>query len=143
MPNSTTVTSIAQLNAAIVAADSLATNAGTVTIDFANNITLGAFGPDLPRRDLFLSPDHAVYLRGVLVPIRLLINGRTIAQVPVDKVTWYHVELSRHDVLLAEGLPAESYLDTGNRGMFENGGQPLMLHPDMAEVNDQARREAE
>jgi hypothetical protein len=29
------------------------------------------------------------------------------------------VELARHDVLLAQGLPAESYLDTGNRGDFE------------------------
>jgi hypothetical protein len=42
---------------------------------------------------------------------------------------------------LADGLPAESYLDTGNRGMFENAGLPLTLHPDMS--NSQDRREAE
>jgi hypothetical protein len=28
--------------------------------------------------------------------------------------------LPRHDVILAEGAPAESYLDTGNRNMFGN-----------------------
>ena len=42
------------------------------------------------------------------------------------------MELARHDVLLAEGLPAESYLDTGNRGAFANGGPPVHLHPAFA-----------
>jgi hypothetical protein len=46
-------------------------------------------------------------------------------------VTYYHVELGRHDVLLAEGLPAETYLDTGNGTMFEISGQPLTLHPNL------------
>ncbi|HEX5328245.1 MAG TPA: Hint domain-containing protein [Acetobacteraceae bacterium] len=77
------------------------------------------------------------------MPIRQLINGATIAQVPRDQVTYYHIELSRHDVLLAENLPAESYLDTGNRGMFENAGAPLILHPDFADTDNQARRAAE
>ena len=75
-----------------------------------------------PHRALLLSPDHAVLVGGVLIPIRCLINGTTIAQVPMDAVTYWHLELPRHDVLLAEGLPAESYLDTGNRGAFANGG---------------------
>jgi Hint domain len=56
-------------------------------------------------------------------------------------VTYYHVELDAHDIVLAEGLEAESYLDTGNRAMFENAGLPLILHPDL--TNDQARRERE
>lgn len=91
-----------------------------------------AFGPDQPRRDLYLSPDHAVYVTGVLVPVKLLINHRTIVQTPMDRVTYYHVELPEHDVLLAEGLPAESYLDTGDRSKFENGGGPMVLHPDFS-----------
>jgi Ca2+-binding RTX toxin-like protein len=101
----------------------------------------GAFGESLPRRDLWLSPDHAVYLRGVLIPIKLLVNGSTIRQIQVNAVTYYHVELSRHDILLAEGLPAESYLDTGNRYMFENGGAAVLLHPYLEQENDQARRD--
>src|SRR6202012_1732313 len=44
-------------------------------------------------------------------------------------------------ILLAEGLAVESYLETGNRGMFANAGEPLVLHPDL--TNDQARRAAE
>lgn len=49
---------------------------------------------------------------------------------PCRAVTYYHVELRRHDVLDAEGMPAESYLDTGDRRNFENGGSVLALHPD-------------
>jgi len=37
-------------------------------------------------------------------------------QVPLESVEYWHVELDSHDVILAEGLAAESYLDTGNRG---------------------------
>ena len=94
-------------------------------------IVAGAFGPGRPIRDLWLSPEHAVYLCGVLIPIRLLINGSTIEQVRLDTITYHHVELSRHDVLLAEGLAVESYLDTGNRADFD-GGRVVTLHPDFA-----------
>ena len=92
-------------------------------------VRTSAFGGSVPHRDLYLSPDHAVFVRGVLIPVKHLINGTTIAQIPVEDVTYYHVELPRHDVILAEGLTAESYLDTGNRGIFANGGKPLALYP--------------
>jgi autotransporter-associated beta strand protein len=93
-------------------------------------ISKGAFGPGTPRRDLWLSPDHAVFVDGVLIPIKYLVNGTTIAQMPCREVTYYHVELRRHDVVYADGMPAESYLDTGDRRNFENGGSVLTLHPD-------------
>lgn len=89
-----------------------------------------AFGPRLPHRDLFLSPDHAVFADGVLIPIKHLINGKTIVQVKIDTVTYYHVELAEHDVLTAEGLLAESYLENGDRCAFDNGGPAVLLHPD-------------
>ena len=47
-----------------------------------------------------------------------LVNGTTITRVEVDEVTYWHVELDSHDVILAENLPAESYLDMGNRCFF-------------------------
>ncbi|MDE2197509.1 MAG: Hint domain-containing protein [Rhodospirillales bacterium] len=87
-----------------------------------------AFAPGMPRRDLLLSPDHAVHFHEALIPVRYLVNGATIAQEPIDAVTYWHVELERHDVLLAEGLPCESYLDTGNRHAFD-GGAATWLHP--------------
>lgn len=92
-------------------------------------IAADAFGAGLPARDLFLSPDHAVFAEGVLVPVKHLINGVSIAQLPVDTVSYFHIELDRHAVLLAEALPAETYLDTGDRNAFGNGDGPTLLHP--------------
>ncbi len=93
-------------------------------------ICAGAFSNGLPYRDLRVSPGHALYVDGVLIQAERLVNGVTILQEDVPTVTYWHVELERHDVLLAEGLPAESYLDTGNRTAFVNGGAFLELHPD-------------
>ena len=99
-------------------------------------VRTGAFGDGLPERDLFLSPGHPVlvgqHLDGqeVLVPIMCLINGTSVARVPVDCVTYWHVELDGHDILLAEGLPAESFLDWGNRPWFESGADHALTNPD-------------
>ena len=88
-----------------------------------------AMGQGLPERDLLLSPDHAVFLDGALVPVHLLVNGMTIVQHrPAASVRYVHVELDRHSVVLAEGLPTESYLDTGNRALLD-GGPVSVLHP--------------
>jgi hypothetical protein len=104
-------------------------------------IRADAFADGEPSRDLLVSPDHAIYIGGVLIPVRLLQNGATIVREDrLRTVRYFHVELDRHDILLAEGLPAESYLDTGNRGVFENADVPLTLHPDLSAGDEQARR---
>jgi T5SS/PEP-CTERM-associated repeat protein len=95
-------------------------------------VRAGAFGIGRPSRDLWLSPDHAVLIGDVLIPVKYLINALSIEQVPVRTITYYHVELAQHAVLLAEGLPAESYLDTGDRANFANSGGVMALHPDFA-----------
>jgi hypothetical protein len=100
-------------------------------------VRAGSFGEAMPHRELFLSPDHAVFAESVLIPVKHLINGATIVQEPRDTVTYWHVELDRHDLILAEGLPCESWLDTGNRGMFANGAV-TELHPSFARTAEQA-----
>jgi hypothetical protein len=100
-------------------------------------IIAGAFAPGLPERDLRLSPDHAVYVDGCLFTAASLINGVTIYQeMDVARVTYHHVELASHDVVLAEGLAVESFLDTGNRDMFSSVSGPMVLHPDFAAKGD-------
>jgi hypothetical protein len=95
-------------------------------------VRAGAFGAGRPYRDLWLSPDHAVYANDVLIPVKCLVNGRTIEQVTVNEIDYYHVELPRHGVLLANGLPVESFLDVNeNRGFFANGDAPTALHPNL------------
>jgi hypothetical protein len=91
-------------------------------------VCAGAFGPQRPARDLRLSPDHAVFVEGVLIPVKFLLNGATIRQEQPGEVTYWHVELDRHEVILAEGLPCETYLDTDNRGSFANGAGVKRWH---------------
>ena len=119
-------------------------------------VLAGAFGDGLPKRDLWLSPGHAVCLNlieEVFVPVGELVNGATIAQVEVSEVTYWHVELESHDVLLAEGLPTESYMDAGNRAFFgREYGRLEAIDPERANaslaayarpfVNDAASLEA-
>ena len=94
-------------------------------------ITAHAFGENRPQRALLLSPDHSVFVEGVLIPIKFLINDTTIVQIELDTIHYYHLELASHDVVLAEGLPAETYLETGGRAAFENA-DVTQLHPDFA-----------
>ena len=84
------------------------------------SIDRGAFGRGRPSRPVLLSPNHAVMVNDTLVPIRLLVNEASIRQVPTEQVDYYHVELPQHDVILAEGLLVETYLDQGHRHHFRS-----------------------
>lgn len=86
-------------------------------------ITAGALGNDLPKRDLHLSQDHAIAVDGVLYNAGALINGETIyrvASMPLDGFTYYHVETEAHELILAEGVPSESFIDYADRDGFDN-----------------------
>ncbi|MCF4130150.1 Hint domain-containing protein [Methylobacterium sp. SyP6R] len=109
-------------------------------------VRAGAFGPRLPGRDLFLSPGHPVLVGastanegGHHVPIMCLINGTTIAREPAVSVTYWHVELDAHDILLAEGVPAESYLDWGDRLFFTEASDHALHNPDLVAPGLSAR----
>ena len=94
-----------------------------------------AFAAGDPARDLWLSPDHSVFAESVLIPVKYLINSTTIVQERIERTHYFHIELEQHDVLFAEGLAAESYLDTGNRAQFEGGSAHLPLHPDFVPLS--------
>jgi hypothetical protein len=86
-----------------------------------------AFDEQTPSADLFLSPDHAVYLGGSLVPARCLVNGHNIVRSAIlaetDVLEYFHVELAHHDVIFAEGVPAETLLPSQDRQGFDNWAQ--------------------
>jgi hypothetical protein len=95
---------------------------GTPRSAWPVRVLAGTFGEGAPARDLILSPTHAVcgaVLSDVLIPVASLVNGATIAPVAIDEIDYWRVELGSHDLLLAEGLRAESYLDRGHGARFD------------------------
>lgn len=86
-------------------------------------ITANALDDGAPSRDLYLTPDHAVALDGLLINAGALINGQTIFQVarmPSTAFTYFHIETEAHDLILAENLRSETYVDYAGRGGFDN-----------------------
>ena len=79
-------------------------------------IRAGTFGN---RRDLLVSPQHRILVRGwraelfagqseVLVAAVHLINGSSVVREPCAEVTYVHFMLARHEIVFAEGAETES-----------------------------------
>lgn len=87
-------------------------------------VRAGALGDNLPRRDLVVTSDHGLYVDGFLINAGALVNGTTIAAVPLSELgtsyTVYHVETEKHEIILAEGAPTETYVDYTGRQVFDN-----------------------
>jgi hypothetical protein len=100
-------------------------------------ITAGALAPGQPHRDLLVSPDHAILVGDILVPAYRLLNGATIRRdYGRSHIDYHHIELDTHDLLLAEGVRAESYLDTGNRALFDREAGFFHLFPRLTAQTD-------
>ena len=94
-------------------------------------IVAGALGNNLPVRDLFVSPDHAILVDGVLVNAGALENGISIVKTqPKESFIYFHIELENHSLLIAEGTAAESYLSQNqDREIFDNSAEYERLYP--------------
>ena len=82
-----------------------------------------------PHSDLYISPGHAIYIDGILIPASNLVNGVTIvadAKPEALSLTLFHVELDTYEAILAEGLAVESFL--GGDLPFDNADEYLRLY---------------
>lgn len=93
-------------------------------------IRAGALGKGLPRRDLFLSANHALALEGVLIEAAELVNGVSVCRPPGgEKVEYLNLEFAAHEIIFAEGVAVESYVDRNTRQRFDNWREYATLYP--------------
>ncbi|MEE7474795.1 hypothetical protein MPAR168_22230 [Methylorubrum populi] len=95
----------------------------------------GALADGIPARDLRVSPKHAMFLDGCLIPAASLVNGASIVKEQrVEELTYFHIELESHDVLIAEGAASESFVDDNGRGIFHNAHTFATMYPNEQRV---------
>jgi len=117
----------------------------------------GALGAGRPDRDMLLSPQHRVLVGGWRAELLFgereclsaalhLINGDTVAPADdVESVTYIHFLFDRHEIVIADGLAAESFLPGPmTLGMLPDAARDelLALFPDLASAEAPALRAA-
>lgn len=91
----------------------------------------GALADNLPSRDLHLSPCHALYLDGILIEAGQLVNGVSILRAPhISDVEYINFEFEDHDVIIVEGVAAETGCSRGNGSVYDNADEYAALYPD-------------
>lgn len=83
-------------------------------------VTVGALGDGLPERDMLLSPNTRLLVAGDRLPFgararasliaaKNLVDHSTIRPCAVLGVAYVHVELARHEIVLANGAWVEAF----------------------------------
>ena len=100
----------------------------------------GSLGEGLPNADLTVTADHGMLVDGVICHAGALVNGTTITQVPLAEMgetyTVYHIETEEHEIILANGAPAETFIDNVSRRVFDNYAEFEALYGDVPEMEE-------
>ena len=100
----------------------------------------GSLGHGLPQSDLTVTADHGMLVEGVICHAGALVNGTTITRVPLaemgESYTVYHVETDAHEIILANGAPAETFIDNMSRRVFDNVAEFDALYGDVPEMEE-------
>ena len=95
-------------------------------------IAKDALGDGVPNADLIVTGDHGMVLDGLVINASALVNETSITWVQPaelsDQIVYYHVETEQHDVILANGAEAETFLDVAERAKFDNYAEYLDLY---------------
>jgi hypothetical protein len=91
-----------------------------------------AIDDQTPQRDLHLSQRHCLFIDGVLIPAKHLVNGRSIAfdedANKSETIEYFCVELDTHQVIFAEGTAAETFRYSGGQIAWDNFGEYQELY---------------
>ncbi|CAI3922246.1 unnamed protein product [Commensalibacter communis] len=83
-------------------------------------ITKDAIAPSVPYKDLFVTAEHCVFLDDKFIPVRMLVNGRSIYYDRSKmKFIYYHIETGEHSVIIVNGMLTESFLNTQNHTVHD------------------------
>ncbi len=100
----------------------------------------GSLGDGLPHTDLMVTADHGMLVDGVICHAGALVNGGTITRVPLSEMgesyTVYHIETEAHEIILANGAPAETFIDNVSRRVFDNFAEFEALYGDVPEMEE-------
>ncbi|MGI3185037.1 Hint domain-containing protein [Nioella aestuarii] len=100
----------------------------------------GSLGDGLPHSDLTVTADHGMLVDGVICHAGALVNGTTITRVPLAEMgetyTVYHIETEEHEIILANGAPAETFIDNVSRRVFDNYAEFEALYGDVPEMEE-------
>ncbi|WP_127560704.1 Hint domain-containing protein [Nioella ostreopsis] len=100
----------------------------------------GSLGEGLPHADLTVTADHGMLVDGVICHAGALVNGTTITRVPLSEMgetyTVYHIETEDHEIILANGAPAETFIDNVSRRAFDNYAEFEALYGDVPEMEE-------
>jgi hypothetical protein len=83
-----------------------------------------ALDDQTPRRDLYLSQGHSLFIDGFLIPVKHLVNERSITVDHDAKksktIEYFCVELDSHQIIFAEGTAAETFRYDGGQIPWDN-----------------------
>ncbi|MFV1877215.1 Hint domain-containing protein [Nioella sp.] len=100
----------------------------------------GSLGQGLPHTDLTVTADHGMLVEDVICHAGALVNGTTITRVPLSEMgetyTVYHIETEEHEIILANGAPAETFIDNVSRRVFDNFAEFEALYGDVPEMEE-------
>jgi hypothetical protein len=100
----------------------------------------GSLGEGLPHADLTVTADHGMLIDGIICHAGALVNGETITTVPLEEMgpsyTVYHIETEEHEIILANGTPAETFIDNVSRRCFDNFAEFKALYGDVPEMEE-------
>lgn len=103
-----------------------------------------AISDGVPSKDMLITSEHCLFLEGKFIPVRMLVNGRSVFyDKSITSYDYYHIETEQHSVIVADGIFTESYLDTGNRRVFRQKGDVVSLGASRSLTWDDAAAELE
>ncbi|MFC0502828.1 Hint domain-containing protein [Asaia krungthepensis] len=85
-----------------------------------------ALADNVPFKDMLLTAEHCLYLQGAFVPVRMLVNGRSIYyDKTIRSYNYYHLETEPHSIIRADGALSETLMDAGHGGRLYNASLTL------------------